>query len=92
MREDKIHRLIFKHRIKIIVVSFIAALIIFLISLFTKNEGGVYMIVFYPLSLGAFLLDLYIDWSGKTVYRYLAPLLMLVLAVVAFILGFFTEF
>ena len=55
---EKVYDFAFKHRIKIILISFIYSLIIFIVSWMTNNNEGLKVVVFYPLALIGFIIDL----------------------------------
>ena len=80
----------YKYRKKIILCSFLIALTIFLVSIFTLNEGGLNIIILYPLALIGFLADLYIEGGGRYI-RFSFPITAMFIAIAMFILGFFVE-
>ena len=87
-RKEKIYDFMYKHRKKIIIYSFVMALIMFLVSGFTSNKGGLYMIILYPLALLGFILDLRIENGGRYI-RFSFSLTVIFIAIVLFIVGFF---
>ena len=88
--EEKIGGFIYKNRKKIIIFSFVIALIIFMISLFILNKGGLFVIIFYPLALLGFIFDLRIENRGpKAIIRFGFSIFMIFMAILFFVLGFF---
>lgn len=86
---DKKYDFMYKHRIKIILLSFIFSLFIFFISIITSNRGGLYIIVLYPLALIGFIIDLILkNGTGKYIAFSFSAFIMM-MSITLFILGFF---
>ena len=86
---DKKYDFMYKHRIKIILLSFIFSLFMFFISIITSNRGGLYIIVLYPLALIGFILDLILkNGTGKYISFSFSAFAM-IMSIIFFILGFF---
>ena len=87
---EKVYDFAFKHRIKIILISFIYSLIIFIVSWMTNNNEGLYVVILYPLALIIFIVEFFIIKGG--LYRY-STLALLICTMIAetflFIHGFF---
>ena len=86
---DKIYDFMYKHRIKIIVLSFVYSLCIFVISLITFNEGGLHIIILYPLALIVFIHDLIVKYSFYKYIMFSFPILAMIASMILFVLGFF---
>lgn len=87
-KDEKIRDFMRKVRWKVTIYSFIIALIIFFVSLFTSNKDGVGVVVYYPLALIFFWLDLYIDPAPRYI-RFSLSIVLVLGTIAAFILGFF---
>ena len=85
---EEIRKVIYPHRWKIIIISFLFSLTIYLISLFTSNEGGKCIIFIYPFALVIFLLDVHTEY-GLYRSQFVVPIGLMLLAILAFIAGFF---
>ncbi len=86
---DKKYDFMYKHRRKIILLSFMYSLCIFFISLITSNRGGLYIIVLYPLALIGFIIDLiFKNGIGKYV-AFSFSTFSIIMSIIMFILGFF---
>ena len=86
---DKKYDFMYKHRIKIILLSFIFSLFIFFISIITSNRGGLYIFVLYPLALIGFIIDLILkNGTGKYILFCFSVFAMF-MSIIMFILGFF---
>lgn len=83
---DSVDRFAKKHKWKILLISFLVSLAIFLISVFTLNEIGLSIIFIYPFSAILFLLDVF-DIVGR---KYSGSIFMMTTAIIGFIIGFFT--
>lgn len=89
---DKIYDFMYKHRIKIILLSFIYSLCIFFISLIISNSGGLYIIILYPLALIGFIIDLLFKDCGSGKYgTFSFSLFAMTMSFIFFILGFFID-
>ena len=88
---DKKYDFMYKHRIKIILLSFIFSLFIFFISLITSNRGGLYIIVYYPLALIGFILDLIFKDGTFKYIKFSFSVFLMFIAIISFILGFFID-
>ena len=88
---EKIYDFAFSHRRKIIFWSFLLALSMFLISLFTSNKGGLLSLFLYPLAVMCFFLELHIEGGTKNFVKFFVPAIFMVMSIVLFILGFFLE-
>ena len=86
--EEKLHSFLYRNHKKIIIYSFVAALIIILISFLTSNKEGLKTIIIYPIALLGFILDLKIEGRVKYI-RYSFSITMILLALMLFVLGFF---
>jgi hypothetical protein len=80
-------KIIYSHRWKIIIISFLFSLVIFLISLFTSNKGGLFIVICYPISLLGFLHDQRLEYGMSKGLFY--PLAFMLFAIFAFVAGFF---
>ena len=54
---EKVYDFAFKHRTKIILISLIYSLIIYIISWITSNEFGLALTYVYPMSLISFIIE-----------------------------------
>lgn len=88
---DKKYDFMYKHRVKIILLSFVFSLCIFVISLITSNRGGLHIIVLYPLALIGFIFDLILKNSGGKYISFSFSVFAMVMAIISFILGFFVN-
>ena len=86
---DKIYDFMYKHRKKIILLSFIYTICIFFISLMTFNRGGLYIIVFYPLALIGFIHDLIVKYSFYKYIMFSFSIFLMIASLIFFVLGFF---
>lgn len=87
---DSVDRFAKKHKWKIVLISFLVSLAIFLISVVTLNEIGMIIIYIYPISAVLFLLDAF-DVAGHIKgSKYSGSLVMMTIAIIGFVLGFFT--
>lgn len=86
---EKVYDFAFKHRIKIILISFIYSLIIFIVSWMTNNNEGLYVILLYPLALIGFILDLIIKGSFYKYTEFSLTTCCLIAETILFIHGFF---
>lgn len=86
---EKMYGFCFKNRIKIISIVSIIALLIVVISFLCLNKGGFIIVFMFPFSIIFFLLDLYYYkyWSCGTT----GALLLMLLSIISFILGFFLK-
>lgn len=86
---EKMHGFCFKNRIKIISIVSIIALLIVVISYLCLNKGGFIIVFTFPFAIIFFLLDLYYYkyWSCGTT----GALLLMLLSIISFILGFFLK-
>lgn len=87
--DDKKYDFMYKHRIKIILLSFIYSLSIFFISLITSNRGGLYIIVLYPLALIGFIIDLIFKYKSGKYGSFSFSIFAMIMSIILFILGFF---
>ena len=86
---DKKYDFMYKHRIKIILLSFIFSLFIFFISIITSNICDFYIIFLYPLALIGFIIDLILkNGTGKYILFSFSVFAMF-MSIIIFILGFF---
>ena len=88
-KKEKFHDFMRRNKWKIIVYSFIVALIIFLISLFISNKGGFYSVIFYPLALISFLCDVHAKFDYRRKFHF--SIFLSFATILMFILGFFIE-
>lgn len=86
---DKKYDFMYKHKVKIFLLSFMYALCVFLISLITSNRGGLYIIVLYPLALIGFILDLVFKNGTGKYFSFSFSTLIMFISLIYFILGFF---
>ena len=89
--EEKKYDFMYKHRIKIILFSFIYSLCIFFISLITSNRGGLYIIVFYPLALIGFIIDIIAKYGFYKYSLFSFSVISMSMATITFIIGFFID-
>ena len=87
--DDKKYDFMYKHRIKIILLSFIYSLSVFFISLITSNRGGLYIIVLYPLALIGFIFDLIFKYKSGKYGSFSFSIFAMIMSIISFILGFF---
>jgi hypothetical protein len=87
--DDKKYDFMYKHRIKIILLSFMCSLSILIISLIVSNDGGLYIIILYPLAVIGFVIDLIFKNRNCVYISFSYPILMIILSIILFILGFF---
>jgi hypothetical protein len=88
---DKKYDFMYKHRIKIILFSFIYSLCVFFISFITSNRGGLYIIVLYPLALIGFIFDLICKYGSGKYGSFSFSIFAMIMSIISFILGFFVE-
>ena len=88
---EKIYDFVFRYRKRILFCSFVLALSIFLISVFTLNKGGLYIVFLYPLALICFFLELYIKGWTRDLIKFFFPAITMLISIIMFILGFFLE-
>ena len=88
---EKKYDFMYKHRIKIILFSFIYSLCIFFISLITSNRGGLYIIVFYPLALIGFIIDIIVKYGFYKYSLFSFSVISMSMATITFIIGFFID-
>lgn len=88
---DKKYDFMYKHRIRIILLSFIYSLCIFFISLITSNRGGMYIIILYPLALIGFIIDLVCKYGFYKYRLFSFSIILIAMSMIAFILGFFID-
>ena len=86
---EKVYDFAFKHRIKIILISFIYSLIIYIISWITSNEFGLTLTYVYPMSLISFIIELHFDLTSARYSRFGFSVVMMIFVTFGFILGFF---
>ena len=86
---EKIYNFMYKHRIKIILLSFLYSLCIFFISLITSNRGGLYIVILYPLALIGFIHDLIMKYSFYKYITFSFSAFAMIMSIISFILGFF---
>ena len=89
-KREKIYDFVFKKKKIIILLSFIIALSIFIVSIFSLNKGGLIIIFTYPLALITFLFDLYYFKYFST--RMDGAIILILISILSFILGFFIKF
>ena len=89
--DDKKYDFMYKHRIKIIVLSFIYSICIFFISFITLNKGGICIIVLYPLALIGFIIDLIFKNGSGKYGSFSFSIFAMIMSIISFILGFFVE-
>ena len=87
--DDKKYDFMYKHRIKIILLSFIFSLFMFFISIITSNRGGLYIIVLYPLALIGFIIDLILKNGAGKYISFSFSAFAMIMSIILFILGFF---
>ena len=87
---DSVDRFAKKHKWKILLISFLVSLAIFLISVFTLNEIGLSIILIYPFSAILFLLDVFDIVGHIKGSKYSGSIFMMTTAIIGFITGFFT--
>ena len=88
---EKTTDFVLKHRKKIVWISFFVSLIMVIISVFTHNEAGVSIIIFYPIALICFLVDPSLAkhmWKGRPL---MAAIMIIFFLILGFVLGFFIE-
>lgn len=87
---DSVDRFAKRHKWKVLLISFLLSLVIFLISVVTLNEIGMLIIFIYPFSAVLFLLDVF-DIAGHIKgSKYSGSIGMMTIAIIVFVLGFFT--
>jgi hypothetical protein len=89
--DDKKYDFMYKHRIKIILLSFMYSLSILIISLIVSNDGGLCIIIIYPLAVIGFVIDLIFKNRNGVYISFSYPILMIISSIILFILGFFTS-
>lgn len=86
---DRKYDFVYKHKVKIILLSFLCSLCIFFVSLITSNRGGLYIIILYPLALIGFILDLIFKNGFGKYCSFGFSLFAMIMSIIMFILGFF---
>ena len=87
--DDKKYDFMYKHKIKIILLSFIYSLSVFFISLLISNKGCFYIIVLYPLALIGFIIDLIFKYKSGKYGSFSFSIFAMIMSIILFILGFF---
>ncbi len=89
--KERIYDFLYKHKLKIILFSFIASLCIVIVSIITLNIGGLYTIVFYPVALITFIIDLVSKDGCYRYIRFLYPAMLMLFSIILFVWGFFGD-
>ena len=89
---DKKYDFMYKHKVKIILLSFLYALCVFFISLITSNKGGLCIIVLYPLALIGFILELIFKNGSGKYFSFSFSTFVIIMSIIMFVLGFFVNF
>ena len=86
---ERIYDFLYKHKLKIILFSFIASLCIVIVSIITFNIGGLLTIFIYPVALISFIFDLITKYSCYKSIKFTYSAILMIISIILFVWGFF---
>lgn len=85
----KMREFVLKNKRLIIFISTIISVIIFLLSIFFDNKGGLTIGVVYPFALIVFFIEVKVGSIPRSIFPFSYSLVLLLLPIVAFLIGLF---